>query len=159
MSMTNPCNVISNAVTHHAGKHLKVLSAGSMALLLGAQVFPAAGDFNTQQGLRTKLEQIIAANQLQQSYPPQALQAVLNRLNTVDFRCSACCRHKVQTVCCSKTKTSPTTPQGHMSRGMQQPAAMHEGLSLHCTSRSGASALLNVVVSTIWRRHHVQWRL
>ncbi len=39
-----------------------------------------------QQVLRTKLEQIIAANQLQQFYPPQALQAVLMRLNNVDFR-------------------------------------------------------------------------
>ena len=40
-----------------------------------------------QQVLRTKLEQIIAANQLQNFYPPQALQGVLNRLNSVDFRC------------------------------------------------------------------------
>ena len=39
-----------------------------------------------QQALRTKLEQIIVANQLQQFYPPQALQAVLMRLNNVDFR-------------------------------------------------------------------------
>ena len=39
-----------------------------------------------QQVLRTKLEQIVAANQLQQFYPPQALQAVLMRLNNVDFR-------------------------------------------------------------------------
>ena len=43
---------------------------------------------NVQQVIRTKLEQIIAVNQLQHFYPPQALQAVLNRLNTVDFRCS-----------------------------------------------------------------------
>ncbi len=54
-----------------------------------AQAAPAAGNSNLQQGLRTTLEQIIAANQLQHFYPPQALQAVLNRLNTVDFRCSA----------------------------------------------------------------------
>ena len=39
-----------------------------------------------QQVLRTKLEQTIATNQLQQFYPPQALQAVLMRLNNVDFR-------------------------------------------------------------------------
>ena len=44
---------------------------------------------NIQQGLRTKLEQIIAANQLQHFFPPQALQAVLNRLNTVDFKCDS----------------------------------------------------------------------
>ena len=42
---------------------------------------------NVQQGLRTKLDQIIAVNQLQHFYPPQALQAVLNRLGTVDFKC------------------------------------------------------------------------
>ena len=57
-------------------------------MLTAAQAAPAAGNSaNIQQGLRTKLEQIVAANQLQHFYPPQALQAVLNRLNTVDFRC------------------------------------------------------------------------
>ena len=56
-------------------------------LPLETQAFPAAGNLNVQQGLRTKLEQIVATHQLQHFYPPQALQNVLNRLNTVDFRC------------------------------------------------------------------------
>ena len=70
--------------------HLKRLSTASSAMLPDAQAAAGGGNSaNIQQGLRTKLEQIIAANQLQHFYPPQALQAVLNRLNTVDFRCHA----------------------------------------------------------------------
>ena len=61
-------------------------------MLSPAQGAPAAGNAGLQQGLRTKLEQIIAVNQLQHFYPPPALQALLNRLNNVDFRCRACGR-------------------------------------------------------------------
>jgi len=64
------------------------VSFGYITLASCFQQAPAGGgnSANIQQGLRTKLEQIIAANQLQHFFPPQQLQAVLNRLNTVDFR-------------------------------------------------------------------------
>ena len=39
------------------------------------------------QTLQNKLQQIIAANQLQSFYPPQALQQVMAKLGRVDFRC------------------------------------------------------------------------
>lgn len=39
-----------------------------------------------QGALQTKLQQIIASNQLQSFYPPQVLQQVMARLNAVDFR-------------------------------------------------------------------------
>ena len=76
----------------HYPSQIRCCAAPTSPLLLLAQGAQAAGgggnNANIQQGLRTKLEQIIAVNQLQQFYPPQALQAVLNRLNSVDFKCA-----------------------------------------------------------------------
>jgi len=75
-----------------AAQHIQarnVCSASQLLLLAqGAQAGGGGNNANIQQGLRTKLEQIIQVNQLQQFYPPQALQAVLNRLNSVDFKCA-----------------------------------------------------------------------
>jgi len=73
-------NVLLLGVFGPTRKDLGCKAQSGAPLLQGA---PAGG---MQQVLRTKLEQIIAANQLQQFYPPQALQAVLMRLNNVDFR-------------------------------------------------------------------------
>lgn len=40
-----------------------------------------------QQGLMSKLQQIIQSNRLEAFYPPPKLQQVVNRLQQLDFRC------------------------------------------------------------------------
>lgn len=44
------------------------------------------GNSATQQGLMTKLQQIIQSNCLEAFYPPQKLQMLMGRLNSIDFR-------------------------------------------------------------------------
>ena len=46
------------------------------------------GGYNAgaQQGLMTKLQQIIASNRLEAFYPPQKLQQLVDRLQRIDFR-------------------------------------------------------------------------
>lgn len=47
------------------------------------------GGFNAgaQQGLMSKLQQVVASNRLEAFYPPQKLQQTVDRLQRVDFRC------------------------------------------------------------------------
>ena len=52
---------------------------------------PGGGGGNpaSQQGLMTKLQQIIQSNRLEAFYPPQKLQQLVDRLTRLDFR--YCC--------------------------------------------------------------------
>ena len=45
------------------------------------------GNPAVQQGLMSKLQQIIQSNRLEAFYPPPKLQQLVNRLQQLDFRC------------------------------------------------------------------------